>query len=187
MKIDCIIAIDPGANGGIVVYRPNHHLKAIQMPKDILELKDWFAYMKGICTPIIFIEKLNIRPDDVSIDNSNPAMTRANMGKMYRIQKMMSNFEQLKALIAISEIPFILVHPMKWQNDLNLRLKGKKEEKTERKRRYRDIAARLYPEVKVTLWNADALLIMHFGRNKLQADVNWIKTNLPTQLHNRLF
>ena len=39
MKIDCIIGIDPGSNGGIVVWRPNHNATAIKMPKDINEIK----------------------------------------------------------------------------------------------------------------------------------------------------
>ena len=40
MKIDCIVGIDPGANGGIVKWRPNENITAIQMTKDINELKD---------------------------------------------------------------------------------------------------------------------------------------------------
>lgn len=54
MKIDCIIGIDPGAAGGIVVWRPNHNATAIKMPKDINEIRDFLNYYKEICTPIIF-------------------------------------------------------------------------------------------------------------------------------------
>lgn len=56
MKIDCIIGIDPGSNGGIVVWRPNQNATAIKMPKDINEIRDFLNYYKEICTPIVFLE-----------------------------------------------------------------------------------------------------------------------------------
>ena len=57
MKINCIIGIDPGSNGGIVVWRPNHNATAIKMPKDINEIRDFLNYYKEICTPIVFLER----------------------------------------------------------------------------------------------------------------------------------
>lgn len=128
--------------------------------------------------------KLSVRPDDVTVEDAG-----ANMGKLYRIQKMLQNFEHLKAIITVAEIPFVLVNAMKWQNDLKLRIKvkGKKEEKADRKRRFRDIAGKLYPEITPALWNADATLIMHFGRFILQNNPRWVLENLPQQMHNRLF
>lgn len=111
------------------------------------------------------------------------------MGKLYRIQKMLANFEQLKATIAVCDVPFVMVHPMKWQNELKLRAKTtrKKEEKNERKRRYKEIAGNLYPELKPTLWNADATLIMHFGRYILRNNPDWVRENLTAKMYERLF
>ena len=184
MKIDCIIGIDPGSNGGIVVWRPNHNATAIKMPKDINEIRDFLNYYKDICTPIVFLERLSVRPDDVT-----PGADGVNMGKLYRIQKMMANFEQLKAIISVCDIPFVMVHPMKWQNELKLRAKTtrKKEGKNERKRRYKEVAGILYPELKPTLWNADATLIMHFGRYILRNNPGWVRLFLPSNMHERLF
>lgn len=184
MKIDCIIGIDPGANGGIVKWRPNEKITAIQMPKDLTELRNYLEYLKTICSPIVFLEKLSVRPDDIM-----PGADGVNMGKLYRIQKMLANFEQLKATIAVCDVPFVMVHPMKWQNELKLRAKTtrKKEEKNERKRRYKEIAGNLYPELKPTLWNADATLIMHFGRYILRNNPDWVRENLPAKMYERLF
>lgn len=184
MKISTVVGIDPGTSGGIVTWRPNHNITAIKMPKDINELKDYLLYLKSNCSPIVFLEKLSVRPDDVTLGADG-----VNMGKLYRMQKMMANFEQLKAIISVCDIPFVMVHPMKWQNELKLRAKisRKKEEKSERKRRYKEIAGNLYPELKPTLWNADATLIMHFGRFILQNNPRWVLENLPQQMHNRLF
>ena len=180
MKIDCIIGIDPGSNGGIVVWRPSHNATAIKMPKDINEIRDFLNYYKEICTPIVFLEKLSVRPDDVTVGDAG-----ANMGKLYRIQKMLQNFEHLKAIITVAEIPFVLIAPISWQQKLRIRIKN--EDKKDRKKRYKDIAQSLYPEIKQTMYSCDATLIMHFGRFILQNNPRWVLENLPQQMHNCLF
>lgn len=124
MKIDCIIGIDPGVTGGLAIYRPGRKTEVIKMPRDLMELKGWFVHMTGICNPLIFLEKVQLRPDDVSADSP---------GKAFRVQKLLSEFEKLKTIITMCEIPFVLVHPLKWQNTLKLRVKG--EDKPIRKKK----------------------------------------------------
>lgn len=183
IKINCVIGIDPGANGGIAVFIPGVHVKAVKMPKEITDLADFFQYYKENYQPVVFLEKLTVRPDDVAVGpDGNP-----NMGKIYRIQKMMANFEHLKALIETAGIPYVLCHPMTWQTKLKLRVRGQQEEKADRKRRYAAKAGELYPDIKITLWNSDALLLMHFGRWALVNDTNWVRENLPIREQSKIF
>jgi hypothetical protein len=183
IKINCVIGIDPGANGGIAIFIPGMKTKAIKMPKDNSDLAAIFEYYAENYKPIIFLEKLSVRPDDVAVG----ADGKPNMGKIFRIQKMMANFEYLKALIEMSGIPYVMVHPASWQTKLKLRVRGVHEEKADRKKRYKEHAAKLYADVNVTLWNADALLIMHFGRWALVNEPNWVKANLPAREYAKLF
>lgn len=176
--IDCIIGVDPGASGGIAVLHKNAKTQVYHMPREIDDLKELFKYYSETFETLAFIEKLSLRPDDVLVQGDG-----ANMGKLYRVQKMMSNFEQLKIAAAFCNLSYCLVHPLKWQSTLNLRLKDK-EEKSARKRRYAQIASNLYPSVNVRLWNADALLIAHFGRYMLQYNRAWIMQNLPVREKN---
>lgn len=180
IRISAVVGIDPGSNGGIVTWRPNQNITAIQMPKDINELKDYLLYLKSICSPIVFLEKLSVRPDDVTLGADG-----VNMGKLYRIQKMLANFEQLKAIITVAEIPFVLIAPISWQQKLRIRIKN--EDKKDRKKRYKDIAQSLYPEIKQTMYSCDATLIMHFGRYILRNNPGWVRQNLPSNMHERLF
>lgn len=182
IKVNCVIGIDPGANGGIAVYTPGDIPKVAKMPKDVTDLRDFLKYYADTYHPIVFLEKLSVRPDDVMVQGD-----RAAMGKLYRIQRLMANFEHLKALVEIAGIPFVLCHPMTWQTKLKLRIKGQHEEKAERKKRYKDAAAKLYPGVDVTLWNSDALLLMHFGRWALVNEPKWVLANLPEREHDKLF
>lgn len=184
LKTDVIISVDPGiSNGGICVFIPGQQIKTIRMPKDLRDLRDFFAYYAETYKPIVFLEKLSVRPDDITPGTDG----KPNMGKLFRIQKMMANFEQLKALIETAGIPYIMVHPQKWISKLHLRVKGVKEEKAERKRRYAKRAAELYPGVKVTLWNSDAILICHFGRYMLANEFSWVMANLPQKEQYKLF
>lgn len=179
LAINAIIGIDPGSSGGIAVYTGDG-VRVVRMPKDVERLRDFFAYYSANYRPIAFLEKLSVRPDDVIMQGE-----RAAMGKLYRIQRMMANFEQLKATIELAGIPYCLVHPGTWQSKLKLRIPG--EEKAERKRRYRDMAGEAFPEIKTTLWNADALLIMQFGRWALVNDWDWVRGNLPKREMEKLF
>ena len=182
IKIDCVIGVDPGYSGALCVFIPGRNAKAVKMPKDISELRDFFAYYAENYNPIVFLEKLSVRPDDVVVQGDKAAL-----GKLYRIQKMMANFEHLKAIIEMAGIPYVKVHPVSWQTKLKLRERGVHEEKADRKRRYQQRAAALYPEVKVTLWNADALLLIHFGRWALVNEPKWVLANLPEREHDKLF
>lgn len=182
LTINCVIGIDPGANGGIAVFIPGRNVKVIKMPKDITELRDFLTYYRENYKPIVFLEKLSVRPDDVSVQGD-----RAAMGKLYRIQKLMANYEHLKALIETAGIPYVMVHPMTWQTTLKLRVRGQKEEKAQRKRRYQQHAISLYPGTKVALWNSDALLLMHFGRYILVNNPKWVKEQLPEREYSKLF
>lgn len=182
IKINCVIGVDPGANGGLAVFIPGQLVRTVKMPKDITELRDFFAYYVENYKPIVFLEKLSVRPDDVMVQGDKAAM-----GKMYRVQKMMANFEHLKALIEMAGIPYVLTHPMTWQTDLKLRVRGEHEEKADRKRRYKEAAAKLYPGVSVSLWNSDALLIMHHGRWAVINKQKWVRANLPEREYQKLF
>lgn len=174
MKIDCVIGIDAGANGGIAIYTPYTTMRVVKMPKSIEDLAELLEQYKDDYDPMIFLEKLSVQGNDFT-----------NFGKVFRIKNMLDNFSQIKAVLALSKIPYVLVHPMKWQTTLGLRIKG--EEKAERKKRYKEIAQDLYPNVKATMWNCDAMLIAHFGRKVLREEQDWVKANLPNLTKEKLF
>lgn len=126
ITIDCIIGIDPGKSGGLAIWRPNYKTEVLKMPSNILDLRQYFEYIASICNPLIFLEKVQLRPDDI----------KDNPGKAFRIQRMLADFETLKTVISVCDIPFVLVNPMKWQNTLKVRVKG--EERKDRKKDFKE-------------------------------------------------
>ena len=165
MHYDTIIGIDPGSNGGIAVDNCGD-VQIFKMPENISEVSDILANFPGA---LVFIEKLSVRYTDVNIKDG--------MGKLFRLQKMIANFEQLKAAIEIAGMEYVQVHPMTWQSGLGLRIKD--EPKPARKKRYKDVAAKVFPNLRVAMWNCDALLIMVFGGKAVAERPKWVAGNLP--------
>lgn len=162
-----IIGIDVGKNGGIAIKRSGFPVEVYKMPGNI---KEFLRFHKEPHT-IVFIEKVQMFVGDAS-----------EVGKAFGIRKMLDMYKQIITLLDVFEYPFIEVYPATWQGYLKLKRGRKKsepkEEKPARKNRYKKHAQMLYPEVKATLWNADALLILHFGRLKIKNDLPWIKEKL---------
>ena len=88
MNIDTIIGIDPGAQGGIAVWQAGAKVKTMRMPRESSELREYMTYLAENFRPVVFLEKLSVRPDDVTVEGGS-----ANLGKLYRIQKMIAQYE----------------------------------------------------------------------------------------------
>lgn len=183
LNVDCVIGIDCGSQGGFAVWRQGLTPVTAKMPKEIDAIRDFLAYYSCFNT-LVFLEKVQLRPDDVMLQDG-----KAMLGKMYRMQKLLANFEQIKAILETEKMPYCMVHPQKWISGLGLRTKGgQRADKTERKNRYKQFAKFHYPETKVTLWNADALCLMHWGRKMLSDSkgANWIEANLPKREYQKI-
>jgi hypothetical protein len=178
-KFDAIIAIDPGGNGAISTWRANHQTMTVKNPKDIADLCNYLNYIKGLCNPIAFVEKVQAYHED-----SKGMKGEKGYGKQFGIQKLLENFTGIKNALKIVNIPYILVFPMTWQTNLNLRIK-KIETDTERKNRYKNAAQNYFKDIQVTLWNADSLLLIQFARTKIQLDFDWIIQNYPQESLNK--
>jgi hypothetical protein len=176
MGFDVIIGIDPGRNGGIAVCAPGAITKTVRMPKDIIDLYEYMKYLMEIYkNPIAFMEKVQMFRTDGFSDN------HGGFGKQFGIEKLLEQSKEVKNAMKIVGMPYILVHPMTWQAYLHLRKQGEND-KINRKNRYKDAAQNMFQDVKVTLWNSDALLLAKFGLTRIERDPEWILENLPAQI-----
>lgn len=142
-----IIAVDPGAQGGIAVqtFGDNPSLVVTKMPDTPKDLLDFLAQHKEGARA--YIEKVGGMPGQ-----GGSAMF--NFGKGY------GNLEM--ALIAL-QIPTETVTPQKWQKALQLGTKGTSS-KTQWKNKLKARAQLLYPSLKITLALADALLLLEYAK-----------------------
>ena len=143
-----IIAIDPGANGGIAVWSVtgNAMIEVIKMPPtpaEVLEVLTHYQF-NSRC----YLEKVG----------GLPGMGGSAMFNFGR------GFGQLEMALMARRIPTMEVTPQKWQKALQLGSKGNMTN-SQWKNKLKTRAQQLYPNLgKITLATADALLILEYGR-----------------------
>lgn len=147
-----IIGIDPGINGAIVTIREDGELCEVkrmpETPKDIID------YLRNLIfwgsDTVCYLE---------DVGQGMPGQSSSATAKFAR-----HNGHLEMALIAIG-IKTVKVKPQKWEKSYSLG-KSKDFSKTEWKRKLKEKAQQLFPEVLVTYVNADALLIAEYGRHE---------------------
>ena len=161
-KYDTIIGVDPGASGAIAVYINGksvaHKTPVIKIGEgedaeiDIVasihaHLELLSMYNNG--NPFCVIEKVGGRHGDA-------AFKAFNFGKTFGI---------MLACLTACHIPFEQVHPKTWQKYYGMK-RDKGDSDTKWKNTLKAKAQDLYPAHTVTLWSADALLLMNYA-NKI--------------------
>lgn len=171
-----IIAIDPGASGGIAVRYGDGTVDARKVPDTPKDTYDFLAAIQAgalDCGVRAYMEEVS-----GYAGNSHPGSFMFRFGQTY------GNLEGF--LIALG-IPFELVRPQKWMKALGIPpigiqrgdYKGLSAEDAAKKRKHitqtnnrlkaahknrlKERAQRLFPQIKVTLANADALLLLEYG------------------------
>ena len=150
-----LLAIDPGASGSIAVQWPDKPILAYPMPDDpdLVEMLDGYsiaAKAEGI-NIVCYLEEVG-----GYIGKPQPGSSMFKFGSGYGF---------IRGVLAANRIKTVLVRPQTWQKGVS----GVQSTKgPERKRALKEAAARLYPDIKVTLTNADALLIADYGSKQLQ-------------------
>lgn len=168
MVCDTIIGVDPGISSGSISKSTDGKLESwnLEKLKNFDDMNDFFKYQREICKlPIVMLEEINTYPGDAR-----------DVGRMYRLQKLKTHYAELRACLKINSLPYIEVQPRVWQGYLKIAIKN--EDYTIRKRRYKDIATEMYPQIKVTLKNCDSLLLIEFCKRKLYYDPFWIRQNI---------
>jgi hypothetical protein len=167
-----IIGIDCGASGGIA-YVHGQTMRAIKMPLggDLQTLIDTIKALPS-SSIVAYIEKVGLWGSDV------------NHGKMFRMQAMVGMYYVIMDALRRNGIRCVEVAPQTWQSKLGLlKKRSKSETKTEKKRRHCALASSMHPELKVTLYNVDAILLCEYG--KMHSSIDTI--TLMQRGQNKLF
>ena len=136
--------IDPGFSGAIALYRDDiDGWKVINCPKELNEISDIVLILlemvkEGDFEPVIAIEKVWAQP--------NNAVRSA--------FKFGTNYGAWISALSMAGLSYIEVLPSKWQKELNL-----PKLKKSRKNVLKEHAKKIAEDIKVTLINADAIMI----------------------------
>lgn len=139
------IGIDPGVSGAITALNENGKVVALtKMPQTMGELLSFLQQFTDNDTTC-YLEKVHARLGDGA-------------ASMFKFGQ---GFGWLQMALLAAKVKTIEVLPNTWMRGLGIKSKKKDETKTAYKNRLKFVAEQLFPEQRVTLWNADALLIAH--------------------------
>lgn len=148
-----IIGVDPGANGALILLEEPDENPTIWWPREYsFKRNSWEEICKTVFrTPIThaYIEAVSAMPRDAA----RHAFTFG------------ENTGIIKGILYANGISFTEVFSQKWQRHFGLGAKF--ASKQERKNAHKQKAQELFPNIKVTLTIADALLIAKYGYDKM--------------------
>ncbi len=146
MENRLFIGIDPGIKGGIAfMYDDDYHVK--NTPNTVQEMAQTLIAIKDIApnTPTYCcIEAVHSMP-------GNSGRSMFTFG---------TNYGQWLGILATLKIPHVLVTPHKWMSWYGSRPKNRKD----RKNHLKNLAQQRFPNAKITLGTADAMLIANYLR-----------------------
>lgn len=151
---EVVIAIDPGAKGATAVRFATGGVVVYEFESEI-DQKNYIAEVVRAAREDNYNVRAIVEHVDGFMGNAAPGNAMFNFGKNYGIHL---------GILMTLEVPTELVRPSVWQKGLpkTPKLASKAAAKAQHKRDLKDYAARLFPYVKVTLANADALLLLNY-------------------------
>ena len=153
-----IVAIDPGKGGGIATHFVSRHgdnETAVQpMPGTVIDVAKSLE-------PILSADTV------VYMEHVPPYVPCARAKNMFRIGE---SFGVLQGILAAYKLRTVLVRPAKWQAYFGLGTRSACNSDSEWKNKLKAEAQRRFPQLKVTLKTADAILLLdyaiHLERNQ---------------------
>ena len=170
-QYDIYLAIDPGKNGSIVSYTTSTGVITIKpMPKTRL---DTYALLEAICSNkkvCGIVEKVQGR------------ITDAFQGRFLRLESLFRNHEIVIFALELLDVSYIMSPPKTWQayfKDIQIEFDKRAQSLSKNKKKYllnKHVlflkACALFPNMKIAIKHADALLMLYYFIEKQKVVAN---------------
>lgn len=152
-----VIGVDPGSMGGVAILdTQGGEMTTVRMPETFPDIFNLFRNIVSDCGSGNVVAYLE------NVGHGMPGQSSSATAKFAR------HNGHLEMALYAAGIRTEMVTPQKWQRSYSNSVgTSKGMEKAAWKNKLKGEAQRLYPSVKVTLWNADAILIANYGRKLL--------------------
>jgi len=145
-EFDTILTIDCGVNGAVVVQFPDKSIIIEKLAVSFEDLSKQFESYSGVA----FVEHQHLRKSDCV------------SGRWHNIHKLCMHYQRIKDSLECNGLKVVEVTPQEWQIQFFLQSKNYLDRKKELKLK----ATKEFPDVKVTGWNQDALLMNKYINDK---------------------
>lgn len=140
------IGIDPGRSGASVVMHDDGEIEQLRHDADDVVIADWYEEQR-LCDFCV-LEHVWSRPNDVHAAAFGFA----------------EQYGFLQGLMVANRIPYEKVSPQKWQKAVGCIVDRSVTTHVQKKNFHKAKAAELFPEIKITHRNADALMLVHYAK-----------------------
>lgn len=144
------VGVDPGAHGGLAIIYSNKVL-AVSMPTHPRRIYEWLQGLHNLSVRVCLEKVGGYMPGG----RGNIGSAMFNFGVTYGWAEM---------AVVCCGYHYTTVTPNTWQRTFNIPARTKGEGKAVHKNRLKEKAREIFPEVKVTLATADALLLAEYAR-----------------------
>jgi hypothetical protein len=153
--MNLIIAVDPGASGGIAWAEGNAYALALPMPHSVADV---IHLLRDLIRGWGQNPRAELWLEDIPkfVGKAIPASSAA---------VLFRNFGYIEGAATALGLRVIMVKPHDWQKHFKLGTKKDCASTTEWKNKLKSEAVRRFPNLNVTLKTADALLILDFAKN----------------------
>ena len=135
------IGIDPGKSGGVCFINKDN-IRVCKCPDTVHDMSEEVALATDIGRCIAVMEKVHSMP-----------------GQGVRsVWTFGQNYGTWLGILATLKVPYTLITPYTWMKYYG----SMPKDKPNRKRYLKQLAQQLYPNTKVNLYNADAILLAHY-------------------------
>ena len=159
------IAIDPGKSGAIAVMDWEQRIHVEAMPDTPLDIYEFLRATKNLATAEQAQVYANVEQVGLYFPSGNKDLDTK---RIPGILKLREHLGVLRGFLIALRIPFSEVPSRVWMKRTVTRLPsgGSPASVRERKNRIKAVMQELYPDIRVTLENADALgILTHMVRN----------------------
>lgn len=161
------VGIDPGANGACCALMDDGEISLLKHDS-ASEHDQWEWVTQFIGSPChALIEQQTARPSRIPDGKGGWRET-----VLASTVHLFGSYRDLRTMLVCAAIPFEDCPPKRWQNGLHVPPKDKGDSDSVWKNKLKSKALSLFPHVKVTLWNADAILIAEWCRRSYAATTN---------------
>ena len=151
-----LLAIDPGLSGGLALWGLGA-TAAYPMPRLQGDFVEWVRDWRSVARVEGFTMECVLEEVSGYAGKSQPGSAMFRFGESYGF---------IKGVIQALEIRLVLVRPQVWQKGFGLGTASSCASKSEWKNKLKGEAQRRFPELRVTLGTADALLIGEWYRGQ---------------------
>lgn len=158
-----VLGVDPGIRGGLALIGSGLPRVEILRGFDGLTLKDLgeALFTAAGQADLVILEKVTASPPQRGSLRFSGGKSMFTFGQ---------SFGRLEMALCLAGTVLEYVVPQRWQREFMLVGHGRTESQTQKKNRHKEVAQRLFPDVRITHGVADALLLAEYGLRKFSTE-----------------